>query len=96
MNVLNLTMLIQSFIMHFLEICDKHAPIEEKTIGKSKKKKKNPWITKSIKRSIPEETQSLFKTIKSGYDKVHVDKYNKYRNTLTSVVRTAKKTTGNC
>ena len=74
----------------FLEICDKHAPIEEKTIGKSKKKN-YPWITKSIKRSIRKKHTLYSKTIQSGYDKVHVDKYKKYRNTLTSVVRTAKK-----
>ena len=74
----------------FLEICDKHAPIEEKTIGKSKKRN-NPWITKSIKRSIRKKHTLYSKTLKSGFDKVHVDKYKKYRNTLTSVVRTAKK-----
>ena len=74
----------------FLEVCNKHAPIEE--ISFSSKKRNNPWITKSLKRSIRKKHALYSKTmIKSGYDKVSVDKYNKYRNTLTSVIRTAKK-----
>ena len=38
------------FYTMFLEVCNKHAPIEE--ISFSSKKRNNPWITKSLKRSI--------------------------------------------
>ena len=77
------------FCEMFLEVCDKNAPIEE--IHVASKKTHKPWITRSIKKSIRKKHQMYSKTIKSGFSKVHFDKYKKYRNILTSIVRTSKK-----
>ena len=77
------------FYTIFLEVCNKHAPVQE--VSFNSKKRNNPWITKSIKKSIRKKHVLYSKTIKSGHDKAHVDKFKKYRNILTSVIRTAKK-----
>ena len=77
------------FYTSFIDVCNKHAPIEETTF--SRKKRDNPWITKSIKRSIRKKHVLYSKMIRSEHNKYYVDKYKRYRNTLTSVLRTAKK-----
>ena len=64
------------FYTMFLEVCDNHAPIEE--IDLVSKKTNEPWITRSIKRSIRKKHQLYSKTIKSGFNKAHVEKYKKY------------------
>ena len=50
------------FYTMFLEVCNKHAPIEE--ISFSSKKRNNPWITKSLKKSIRKKTRFILKNDK--------------------------------
>ena len=50
------------FYTMFLEVCNKHAPIEE--ISFSSKKRNNPWITKSFKEIHSEKTRFILKNDK--------------------------------
>ena len=72
----------------FIDICDKHAPLINKTKGKQVNK---PWLTKAIKKSIRKKHQMYTKLVKSGPNPELHAKYKKYRNMLTSVLRNAKK-----
>ena len=69
-------------------VCDKHAPSE--TISIQLKKKSNPWITRAIKRYITRKHKLYGRVVKSNYNKDCLAKYKKYRNILTTVLRTAK------
>ena len=77
-----------NFLSQFLIVCDKHAPSE--TISIQLKKKSNPWITRAIKRSITRKHKLYGRVVKSNFNKDCLDKYKKYRNVLTTVLRTAK------
>ena len=76
------------FLTQFLSVCDEHAPIETKTVALKNKNK--PWITKSIRRSIRKKHKLYSRVLKSKFHKDCLDKYKKYRNVLTTLVRTAK------
>ena len=71
----------------FIAICDKHAPLVNKTKGKHVHK---PWLTKAIKKSIKSKHRMYSKLVKSGPNPELHTRYKKYRNMLTSVLRNAK------
>ena len=52
-----------TFSSLFIDICDKHAPLVNKTKGKHVNK---PWLTKAIKKSIRKKHQMYSKLVKSG------------------------------
>ena len=79
-----------AFYKRFMEICDKHAPNEKRRVNSSVKKKSKTWITKAIKRSITKKHNLYDKVIKSNFEQNCLDKYKKYRNILTTVLRKAK------
>ena len=58
---------------------------------KTKKRVKNPRITKGILRSIHIRNR-LFKLTKTNPSVINLNKYKRYRNKLTSVIRLARKT----
>lgn len=76
------------FIKLVTEVCDKHAPFID---GRSSKRKTKPWITKAIRKSIKKKHKLYSRVLASNYDTDKYDKYKKYRNILTSVLRNAKK-----
>ena len=76
------------FSFLFIAICDKHAPLVNKTKGKHVHK---PWLTKAIKKSIKSKHRMYSKLVKSGPNPELHTRYKKYRNMLTSVLRNAKK-----
>ena len=79
------------FLQTFKEICNRHAPITEQHASIDRKKKDKPWITKAIKKSIKKKHKLYNKVIVSNHREDCVLKFRKYRNVLTSVLRTAKK-----
>lgn len=75
--------------IHLLgKVCDTHAPFVERS---SRPGKSKPWITSSIKKSIRRKHKLYSKVLSSNYDAKVYDKYKKYRNTLTSTLRNARK-----
>ena len=67
---------------------DKNIPLVK---TKTKERVKNPWITKGILRSIHIRNR-LFKLTKTNPSVININKYKRYRNKLTSVIRLARKT----
>ena len=52
------------FYTIFLEVCNKHAPVQE--VSFNSKKRNNPWITKSIKKSIRKNMFYIQKPLSLG------------------------------
>ena len=77
------------FLQTFGTICDKHAPILKCFV--KQKGARNPWITKAILKSIRMKHNRYSKMISSSHQLQHVEKYKKYRNVLTNVLRKAKR-----
>ena len=73
---------------HFLkDTCDKHAPIQNITIGKKKNSPRKPWVTLAIVKSINKK-HKLYKAYKAAnFDEIHAAKYRKYRNILGTVLK---------
>ena len=76
------------FLHKLLFYYDKNIPLVK---TKTKKRVKNPWITKGILRSIHIRNR-LFKLTKTNPSVININKYKRYRNKLTSVIRLARKT----
>ena len=76
------------FVTLFTTICDRHAPLVEKSKGKQVHK---PWLTKAIKKSIKTKHKMYSKLVKSGFNSELHAKYKKFRNMLTSQLRIARK-----
>ena len=74
--------------MYYFTIVNKSIPLVK---TKTKKRVKNPWITKGILRSIHIRNR-LFKLTKTNPSVINLNKYKRYRNKLTSVIRLARKT----
>ena len=72
----------------FTKICDRHAPLRIRIV--KDKRDKNPWLTKSIKKSITTKRKLYAKVISSNHESGAVSHYKSYRNILTSVLRKAK------
>ena len=74
------------YIKNFLCLYDKHFPVKYITI--KEKHEDKPYITNAIKRSIKERNrlQKLYAKWPITYEK----QFKRYRNTLTSLIRTAK------
>jgi len=77
------------FMEIFVDICDRHAPEIEQSV--SRKRNNKPWITKAIKKSIKTKHKLFGKVVKSDHNEIHVSKYKKYRNLLTTILRNAKR-----
>ena len=77
---------------HFLkDTCDKHAPIQNITLGKRKNSPRKPWVTSSIVKYINKK-HKLYKAYKaSNFDEIHAAKYRKYRHILGIVLKNAKR-----
>ena len=75
----------------FTKICDKNAP----TITQRPKRRRNspqkPWITKGILRSIRKKQKLYSKYKSSNFNSQVGDRYKKYRNILTLVLKNAKR-----
>ena len=80
------------FCKSFSNICNKHAPMKTKQIGKKKDIKKKAWITTGIMKSIRVKQKLYAKVLKTNYNDDIVKKYKKYRNLLTTVLKNAKRT----
>ena len=57
---------------------------------KSFRKNRQPWVTKGISRSITKRNQLYKRALKSKCSK-QLDKYKKYRNILTSLIRLSRR-----
>ena len=79
-----------NFCSSFSNLCNKHAPLVTKQLGKKKSAKK-PWISRGIMKSIRVKYTMYSKVIKSNHRQDLVDKYKKYRNVLTTLLRNAKR-----
>ena len=75
----------------FQRICDKHAPILTQTATKRRNSAKKPWITTGILKSIRRKQKLYSKFKSSNFDPQVGVKYKKYRNTLTLVLKNAKR-----
>lgn len=74
----------------FVKVCDIHAPIRRKMSVK-KNGPKNPWISPAIMNSIRRK-HTLYKKYKSSnFNEEYGRKYKKYRNTLVTVIKNAKR-----
>ena len=78
------------FCSSFSNICNKHAPLVTKNLGKRKAAQK-PWISQGIMKSIRLKHRMYSKVIKSNHRQDLVDKYKKYRNVLTNILKNAKR-----
>ena len=88
-NGTNVNDAYDTFLQTFGTICDKHAPILKCFV--KQKGARNPWITKAILKSIRRKHKLYSKMISSNHQPQHVEKYKKYRNVLTNVLRKAKR-----
>ena len=77
------------FMEVFVDICDRHAPVVDQSFLRRRNNK--PWITKGIKKSIKTKHKLFGKVVKSDHNEIHVSKYKKYRNLLTTTLRNAKR-----
>ena len=77
----------ENFINKLLFYYDKNIPLVRQ---KSYKKIKNPWITKGIINSIITRNKLYKKSLREPSQSNH-DKYKKYRNVLTSIIRLSRK-----
>ncbi|XP_077983288.1 uncharacterized protein LOC144438132 [Glandiceps talaboti] len=78
------------FTNTFLNICNTHAPL--KNINKVKKGVKNkPWITAAIRKSIRKKHNLFKKVVRSKFEENILQKFKRYRNVLTNILRKAKK-----
>ena len=77
----------ENFINKLLFYYDKNIPLVRQ---KSYKKIKNPWITKGIINSIITRNKLYKKSLREPSQTNH-DKYKKYRNVLTSIIRLSRK-----
>ena len=82
----DINLMTEFFLSQFNYLYKKCFPIKIKNIGVKRLKK--PWLTKAILKSI-DMKNSLYKLVKaSACSKAY---YNKYRNSLTSLLRNSKK-----
>lgn len=84
----------QAYVMFyelFQTICDTHAPILTQRAKSKKHSPKKPWITTGILKSIRKKQKLYSKFKSSNFDSKTGDKYKKYRNTLTVVLKNAKR-----
>ena len=84
----NINHAYDKFLHKLLFYYDKNIPLVK---TKTKERVKNPWITKGILRSIHIRNR-LFKLTKTNPSVININKYKRYRNKLTSVIRLARKT----
>ncbi|XP_077978184.1 uncharacterized protein LOC144433705 [Glandiceps talaboti] len=89
-NNSNVDEAFDAFSSLFTDVCDHHAPLKVKVV--KVKRKKNPWITKAIKKSVKTKHKLLSKVISSQHNPDVVLRYKTYRNILTSTIRKAKQT----
>ena len=75
----------------FVKVCDKHAP--NVTHGDSKKRSapKNPWISAGIVKSIRRKHNLYKKYRTSNFNEEYGNEYRKYRNTLVTTIKNAKR-----
>ena len=78
----------EKFINKLLFYYDKNIPLVRQ---KNFKKIKNPWITKGIMTSIVTRNKLYKKALKEPNCKANREKYKKYRNKLTSLIRLSRK-----
>ena len=75
----------------FVNVCDNHAPNIEHNVSRKKNGPKNPWISSAIIKSIRKK-HTLYKKYKSSnFNEEYGNKYKKYRNTLVTVIKNAKR-----
>ena len=68
-----------------------HAPNIEHNVSRKKNGPKNPWISSAIIKSIRKK-HTLYKKYKSSnFNEEYGNKYKKYRNTLVTVIKNAKR-----
>ena len=88
-NCNNPNIAYNTFIDTFEKICSKFAPIDRQ-IQKNQTEKK-PWITPGIKTSIKHKEKLYNKVIKNNFSPLSHNRYKKYKNMLTSIIRKSKK-----
>ena len=71
----------------FYDYFDKNLPYEQ---SNKKKKGLHPWITRGILQSI-KRRNTLYKNSIKNPSQENIDKYKKYRNKLTSIIRCSRK-----
>ena len=71
------------------KVIDKHAPLKTYTIPK-KSYRKEPWMTKSILKSVSTKLKLYQKSIRKNATMQDKEKYKEYRNALQKVIRSAK------
>ena len=88
----NVESAFDNFFNKFMLLYDENVPLVVYTCKKKNYNKvpRMPWITKSILRSITKKNKLYYQYKRRSSDFMW-RKYSKYRNTLTSVLRTAKK-----
>ena len=75
----------------FVKVCDKHAPTIEYNVSRKKSGPKKPWISSAILKSIKKK-HTLYKNYKSAnFSEEYGNKYKRYRNTLVTVIKNAKR-----
>ena len=80
-----------NFYDKFVEVCNKHAPNIEYNVSPKKNNPKNPWISSAIIKSIRKK-HSLYKKYKSSnFNEEYGKRYKRYRNTLVTVIKNAKR-----
>ena len=79
------------FYKLYQEICDKNAPIVTQRPTRNKNTAKKPWITKGILKSIRKKQNLYCKYKRSNFNSLSGDRYKKFRNILTLVIKNAKR-----
>ena len=87
----NVNVAYEIFYDMFVKVCDKHAP--NVTHGDSKKRSapKKPWISAGIVKSIRRKHNLYKKYRSSNFNEEYGNEYRKYRNTLVTTIKNAKR-----
>jgi len=87
----NVNMAYKVFYDMFVKVCDDHAPNKEIKVSRKKNSPKNPWISSAILKSIKKK-HTLYKKYKtSNFNEECGKRYKRYRNTLVTVIKNAKR-----
>ena len=89
-DINNFESAFDNFFYKFMLLYDENVPLVLYKKKNYNKVPRMPWITKSILRSITKKNKLYYQYKRRSSDFTW-RKYSKYRNTLTSLLRTAKK-----
>ena len=89
-NTIPVNELADSFLATFSEIVDQFAP-ERNASRKERKIRSKPWISRGLLKSIQTKNRLFKQLLKNRDNSILSSKYKAYRNTLTRLLRRAKK-----